>query len=255
MSDRTLIYLQFEVRDLDAEARVNDIPLARGHRGAHRVIGVPLAEYLLEGPNRLELILHDDAPPGAEALARVAAFAAGETLAREGGAPLARLAPALGPDAAAPLRIGAEFEPPRTALPSRPPAWALAARIDADAERAEAEAYALHLARLYEARDVAGLLAEFAPALETRLRAYPAVDPAMARAGFASQFETDGAWSPEPVSPGSPVLRPAADGRLLELTGPEGRPLLRTAPPRRAPGSTELPAFIGRLDGALRVLL
>lgn len=87
-----------------------------------------------------------------------------------------------------------------------------------------------------------------------RLRTYPAVATVDARGAFLGQFDGIDDWVPMPVGPGDIVWRPAAGGRLAELVGRDGRPLLRTAPPCGEPGAAEFPALVGLHAGRLRVL-
>jgi hypothetical protein len=146
-----------------------------------------------------------------------------------------------------------------------PEAWRArytAGRLYAEApaitDRAAVEDYALRLLDLVAQEDYAALAAEMLP----RLRAQRAVTPSAGMPedddalvtlfGQMLQRQFDGMTAHTDVDPDDLALTPWADGRLWELARADGQALLSATD---ADGGTfEIPAFVARVDGALKVV-
>ena len=257
----TIPYLQMLSVACRAEARINDIPVARAHPGEQKTANVPIREYLMPGPNLVSLA----ARPGGEAfggpeslMARVAIFAEDDWLELDGGAGLAALNPQLTAQTPVPLRAQAEFALTAEQAPGPGWAWAAAPRLDPTAQRGALDGFVSHLAGLFATGDASGLLPYFRQRFAEDTLAYPAV-PAEARVENFRQIFAAQPWQPVPFDPGQLVYRPAAGGRLVEAMTTRGLPALHTHAedpdrPFDTPGYAELPVMIGILDGQFAVL-
>lgn len=259
-----IIYLQFEVTDLDAEVRLNDIPVGAGRRGVQRVQGVPAQEFLLRGHNVLTLdfgISGQPLPAGAAVLARVAAFEDDDLLDDSNGFTLAILRPKLSVDMPVPHRLTVDFEVFGPASIPASWSWSTAPSVAAAVSRSQLEAYAASLADLFLRADIDGLLAAFDVKLRERVRAYPVAPYEEAVAALRAEFEYMAELPSEfrAVDVADVTFRSAANGRLVELLDAAGGPFLRTrnaAPTARqgTVGIAVLPVMIGFHDRGLAIL-
>jgi len=244
---RRLLVLRLEARGCEAEAWINGIAVARVDAACQRLL-VPVHEYVVEGANHIELRLWPASAgaaagplaPGVERLcdgaerARLQLLLADSDLPTQGndGRALARIdwTPAAGEVCTTPLGLRRQ-----ALLPVRFPRWRWC-----DTPRIEDPAAVLPAVRTLlrqwsqalSGGHSAGFLvatrlrtAELsvaygwsAGAAEGRLRAHLA---ALHRDGMR-------AWLPGPED--ELVLRPVADGRLLECLGAGGACALRTRP-------------------------
>ncbi len=265
-----LLVVRLDVRDCEAEVRLNGIVLARADAARPRAI-VPVHEYTIAGANRLELVLWPPwpTPPGeaaeaqvpgtpngnAAAQARILLPRIGATIDAAVARTLAQLdwAPAAGVAYTAPHVIAKEVS-----LPVSFPRWRWL-----DAPRADATT-ALHsqclallqsFAQALSAGDPEPFLAatrlrteEIATAYQrrpeeelVRLRAHLSPRQSSARAMWVLPAAADFA------------LRAVADGRLLECVDGAGRPALGTEPDERGE-VTRLPMRLAVSEGRIYVL-
>jgi hypothetical protein len=114
--------------------------------------------------------------------------------------------------------------------------------------------YAVRLRDLFAAADVAGLVREFAPKLRDYGAAYYKTEAAMRDefVGFVQNMLLPGpmdlTFKKADIVPVS-----ACGGRLWELSRAPKRPLLSTLPDKDG-GQFQIPVFVARVDGALRVV-
>ena len=260
MANETVIYLQLFSVAVQSEARINDIPVARGRVDEQRTSSIPGRQYLVPGRNTLTL----SAAPEEEAFRdidalhlRVAEFEADAWLTMDGGRGLADVQPNLGPDTPVPLRREASFDTDQ----GQPWAWAQAPVLDPAVHREPLIQYAAHLAALFAARDIEGLLPHVLQRLAEDAQAYPSVPLAPRIADFRSIFDgiDPNAWSPVAFDPARLSLRGAANGRLVELQDPEGQPFLRSQSrtpdaPYKDPTFREIKAMVGVWQGRFAIL-
>lgn len=245
--DRLLV-LRLRSQGATAEAWLNGLPLARTPKGGGDCC-VPVHEFVVAGANRLELVVE---PPPIGAPGSAPAPQIGGGLAR---ADAALLLPRIGQLAAdhasrllgqvswaspegevyrPPVRLAQELD-----IPVRFPRWRwLDAPViaDADALRGPAATFLQDIAIALSRGDPEHMVVTAKLRFEEIALAYqrpPADDLARWRARV-QLLHAQKALRPELPTPETLVLRPVAEGRLLECLGPDGLPVLRCA---RADGS------------------
>lgn len=257
----TIPYLQMFSVACRAEARINDIPVARAHPGEQKTANVPIREYLLPGVNTLALAARPEGDTfGASQTlkSRVALFREDDWLEFDGGAGLAALGPQLHDQTPVPLRAQAEFTLRADQVVSTGWAWASAPALDPATQRGALDGFVGQLAGLFGAGDAGGLIPHFQQRFTEDATAYPAL-PADARLDNFRQLFVAKPWQPLQFDPARLVYRPAAGGRLVEVMDNQGLPFLRThcddpIRPFDTPGYTELPVMVGILQGRFAVL-
>jgi hypothetical protein len=242
-----LLTLKLDVVGCEAEALLNGVPLARANAARSRAM-VPVHEYTLAGPNRLELVVrpHPAAAPEADRPAPLKLKADGHTRAsvcillprignpvdESSARSLAQIewAPAAGEAYEAPLRLQHDGN-----LPVNFPRWRwidapLALPTPALREQAHA------LLRRFQDDLSAGVTAEFLGAVRFRTEELAIAcqqldDGLLARLReHLEQLHEAGRLKWVELSPESLVLRRLAGGRLLECLTADGEPALRTEP-------------------------
>ena len=265
-----LLVLKLDAVDCDAEACLNGVPVARVNAARPSAI-VPIHEYTAAGPNQLKLVIWPrsavtpESPPlPAEPrvsdgrrlvqlrilLPRTGSMA-DESTART----LAQLdwAPPEGEAYQAPLVLAQDF-----GLPVSFPRWRwLEAPVIDDIPSLHSQALAV-LQGL--GRDLAaGQPERFLAA--TRLRTEEIAVAYQRRPEDETQrlrdhllsLHAEGRLKWPPLTAAALVLRPIADGRLLDCLGADGRPALSTAPDDQG-RSVMLPLRVTAVEGKLYVL-
>lgn len=239
--DRLLV-LRVRSKKVCAEAWLNGVPLARTPKGGGDCC-VPVHEYVIAGANRLELVV-DPAPPGGAAppphLGGDAAADAMLLLPRIGQLAAEHSARLLGqvswsaPEGEIvrpPVQLSHELD-----IPVRFPRWRWLDAppvTDIDGLRASAAAYLQDIAIALSRGDPEHMIGCAKLRFEEIALAYqrpPADDVARWRARV-QLLHAQKAMRPDLPTPETLLLRPVADGRLLECLGPDGLPILRCARP------------------------
>lgn len=242
--DRLLV-LRLRAKGVTAEAWLNGLPLARTPKGGGDCC-VPVHEYVIAGDNRLELVidpppLQPGAPPPAPVLgdgeARAEALLllprVGQLASEHSARQLGHLAWASvdGEVHRPPVRQTLEVD-----IPVRFPRWRWldAPEItDIDGLRPGAASYLQDIAIALSRGDAEHLVVAAKLRFEELALAYQrtvADDLARWRARV-QLLQAQKALRPELPTPESLILRPVADGRLLECLGLDGLPVLRCARP------------------------
>ncbi|MDI3291313.1 hypothetical protein [Polyangium sp. 15x6] len=115
-------------------------------------------------------------------------------------------------------------------------------------------AYATHLRDLFAAGDAAGLVKEFAPKLRDFGAAYYQTEAYM-RDEFVSFLQRRLLPGPMDLAFKGTDILPVSmcEGRIWELMRKPRIPLLQTMPDKNG-GQLQIPVYVGRIDGALRVV-
>jgi len=185
-----IIYLQFFASRVEAEARINDIPVAKSHLGEQKTAGIPVRQYINEGINRIEL----RAQPNGQALSdsaelelRLAVFQEGEPLKFHAGREFARLRPVLNPLTPVPFSVFADASVDKGSGGNW--AWAQAPVLDMARFRGALDNYVSRLAQLFADRDWQGLAQETKSRMTEDATAYAGV-PLEARLADLRQLFT-----------------------------------------------------------------
>lgn len=141
-------------------------------------------------------------------------------------------------DMVVPHRVSVPF----TAPPGQTaPVWTRATPVQADAMRELAAAALTELRDLLQQRDLAGFQARMQLRNEDMARAYPLSGNARERAAQDAESLEETLADPDlrfpEIDPAGLILRSFADGRILDVRGPDGQP------PLRAQASGKEPAF------------
>lgn len=114
--------------------------------------------------------------------------------------------------------------------------------------------YAMHLRDLFAAADVPGLVREFAPKLRDYAAAYYKTEAAL-RDEFVGFVQNTLLPGPMDLSFKKADVVPVSmcEGRIWELARAPKRPLLSTLPDKDG-GQFQIPVYVGRVGGALRVV-
>lgn len=272
-----LLALKLDAVACEAEAWLNGVPVARVDAARPRAV-VPVHEYTLAGPNRLELVVHPrpaampaPAPvPASGAAAAPRRFVAdgraaahlhvllpraGHAIDEASARGLARLswAPEAGQAGEAPVSLVEDVALPvnfaRWRWADAPPveatpvlqrqAVALLQGLALALSEGDAESF-VGAARL-RTEELAAAYGHGADAATRRLREHLRALHADSSLAFAP-LEADGLW-----------LRRLAGGRLLECLAPDGGPALRTAPDA-AGRIHSFPMRLAAVEGRLYVL-
>lgn len=242
-----LLTLKLDVVGCEAEALLNGVPLARANAARPRVL-VPVHEYTLAGPNRLELIVwpYPAAAPEADrpaplklkadglarASARILLPRIGNPVDEASARSLAQIewAPAAGESYEAPLSLQQDGN-----LPVNFPRWRW---VDAPlaVPTAALREQVLVLLQRFQEDLAAGVTTEFLNAVRFRTEelaiAYqqPADGQLLRLREHLEQLHEAGRLKWVELSPESLALRRLAGGRLLECLTADGEPALRTQP-------------------------
>ncbi|MCF8060597.1 MAG: hypothetical protein K9K67_14945 [Bacteriovoracaceae bacterium] len=260
MANETVTYLQLFSAAVRSEVRINDIPVARAQANEQRTSSIPVQQYLMPGSNTITLY----ATPEEMAFRdtdtlhlRVAEFEADAWIKMDGGKGLTQIHPVLGPQTKAPLRRETTFESNQ----GQPWAWVQAPQLELSAHRDLLIQYVAHLAALFAARDIEGLLPHFMQRMTEDAQAYPSVPLELRIMDFRTIFDgiTPNNWKPIPFDPARLVMRGAANGRLIELQDPEGHPFLSSLPHNadvlhKDPHFREIKVMVGIWQGRFAVL-
>ena len=265
-----LLVLKLDAVDCEAEAYVNGVPLARVNAARQCAI-VPIHEYTMAGPNRLELVIWPrpaitPESPALPAEPRVAdgkrlvqlrillpriGSMADESTART----LAQLdwAPPEGEAYEAPLVLSQDF-----GLPVSFPRWRwleAPAIEDTPALRAQALTVVKGLSQDLAAGQPERFLAATRLRTEEIALAYQRrpEDETRRLRDHLLALHAEGRLKWRPLTPEALVLRPIAAGRLLECLGADGEPALSTEPDEQG-RSVSLPLRVTAVEGKLYVL-
>lgn len=242
--DRLLV-LRLRSSGVAAEASLNGVPLLRTPAGGGDVC-VPVHEYVIAGANRLDLVIE---PPPLSAAAATAAPSFGDgamaaqaalLLPRTGHLAAEHSARLLGqlswscPDGEVfrpPVRLAEELD-----IPVRFPRWRwLDAPVitDVDGLRGPAATYLQDIAIALSRGDPEHLVVAAKLRFEELALAYQrqAADDLARWRARVQLLHAQKAMRPELPTPESLLLRPVADGRLLECLSADGLPALRCARP------------------------
>ena len=259
-----LLLLRLRSVGCAAEARINDIPVARTPPGGGALC-VPVHEVLLEGDNQLALVV--DAPlPGASAAPRLAAAPLGASLrlllprvGQPGSEAVARTLAEL--DWA--LAEGEVLQPPvvvsrSASLPIRFPRWRwldLPLIPDTPAVQLTVASFVQNLAISLARGDPDTFVQAARLRFDELALAYQQA-PADLVARWRSRIQllhATKALQLELPALGDVRLLPCADGRLVECVSPSGEPVLRTA--ATADGTRQAwPIRVAVIDGHCHVV-
>ncbi len=240
--DRLLV-LRVRSHGVAAEAWLNGLPIARTPKGGGDCC-VPVHEFVVAGLNKLELVV---GPPALSGPAPAPVVGDGE--ARADAALLLPRVGQLASDSAARLlgnlawasTDGEVYRPPvrleqELDIPVRFPRWRWldAPKItDVDSLRGAAATFLQDVAIALSRGDPEHLVVIAKLRFEEMALAYgrPAADDLARWRARVQLLHAQKAMRPELPTPDSLVLRPVADGRLLECLGADGLPILRCARP------------------------
>lgn len=259
-----LLLLRLRSSGIAAEARLNDIPVARTPAGGGEVC-MPVHEYLFEGTNHVGLVL-DPPPPVAQAAPRLLGtpVAAGVRL-------LLPRVGTLGSESSArtlieldhALDAGEIFQPPAPVyrsveLPIRFPRWRwpdLPVIADPPAQQPVVARFVQGLAMALARGDAESFVQAARLRFEELALAYQQ-DLADAVARWRSRIQLLYATKTlQVVLPALPeiILLPCAGSRLVECVGAAGEPILRTAP--AADGTSQAwPIRVAVIDGHCHIV-
>jgi hypothetical protein len=256
-----IFYLQFHAVALRAEARLNDIPLARSHPGEQLTLNIPVHQYLLPGRNTIEFRVYsglEKLSSAATGVLRFAAFRDGDWLEFDEGVELAIIRPKIS-NSSGSFVASAFADVSIKGL--YPWAWSRASNIEVASQRGALDSYVIDLNRMFYDRNVDGLLAQVATPINEDSLAYPKTLLKDRAVDFRKLFdlEVGEVWDPAPLDLNRIEYRKAADGRLVELLGADGLPILRTQAksivrPFDTPTYRELKVFVGLREGQFTIL-
>lgn len=263
--DKSLIYLDFSVKDCAAEVWLNDIPLRMLDGKRQHNDSMPIPSYVVDGINQLELIVlpgghpsvsrtgsHKSAPDGAFARARLARYQDGSLLDSDQGQELISVHWAAdGQEHKFPFIIADKGDCGRNAGAW---SWQTADALDLMRDR---QLILDTLGAIYAAfRD--GDASTFVVFCETFLKeeaiAYPAytVDELRQRLVKDIRSNTGKKDYVKPLAPEQFDLRLCANGRLVECIDKQWQPIIAGS----APGGDEFPfpIFLGKVGGKLGIV-
>ena len=270
-----LLLLRIEAVACQAEAVLNGVPVvsvdARTMPGTH-VACIPVHEYTLAGGNRLSLVINphpinlpaqQPPPPATPNVADGTSWVKLRMLLPRQGQPASEnsartlvqmdWAPAENDFFETPLVLSQTMELPVTFPRWR---WLDAPVVEVTpALKMQALAFLQRLAIDLTRGDPEGFIAAARLRFEELGLAYQrdhTVDVARFRA-HVQQLSASKALRITPPTPADLVLRPVADGRLLDCLSPNGQPLLRTAPTESGT-SHAWPVKLAVVDGQFYVL-
>lgn len=244
-----LCAIEATTRHASAEVRINDIPAAViGHPTGTGSGYIPIPAFVVAGRNEIAARLIA-VPPGGEeppfVELRAAVFQEGDIYFTGAGRELARIDwTGPGPEAVLRQTFVADFGPAEWSW-SRCQRWP-----DPAAALADAGAFVSDLARAYYASDAGWLEAASGPKFDDMARAFTNVSGPEIRAQTAALIAASPAQPVPQTAPPQPRL--CCEGRLLMLTGTDGRPWLRK--PRPGQPETAAQILIGKLDGRWQVI-
>ena len=262
--DRLLV-LRLETHGCVAEAVVNGVPVARAG-GQQALLTLAIHEFILQGSNAIELIIHPAAPglaPAnelrhcegpASASLKLLLPRVGRTADPASARTLAQLdwAAAAGDLYEAPLKIDQAVE-----LPIAFPRWRwldAPVIVQTATLKSELAAYVLNIAAGLARGDPDPLLRASRLRLEELAHAYQrnASEEVMRLKLHLQQLHAAQALKPVLPLAAKMVLRPIAGGRLIECLNPMGGPLLQS--PIAGNARAAWPLRIGSIEGRFYVL-
>lgn len=190
-------------------------------------------------------------PLDIEVKGSIATFQEGDIVAPDGGGDVVLqvdLRKALGGAPSIPLRAQFEFDNDGPAFPE----LFLEAEVIEDPE--PLLEYATRLRDLFAAGDVAGLVKEFAPKLRDYAKGYYETEAAM-RDEFVNFVQNTLLPGPMELNFKETDILPVSmcDGRIWQLSRKPMRPLLSTMPNEDG-GQFQIPVYVARVDGELKVV-
>lgn len=225
-------FAELTVERCAAELWLNEIPVARLGPDGPLNISVPANLYVVDGENRLELIVESGSPQGS-AHARLALFNPGEFTGEPGGEVLLRTEWIPQP--------GTETRPPYTEQTSArlgsmngPWAWQSAPRLRLDPHTVAAVAAVLERIRSSLERGDPSVMLELArPKFEAAARAWPArtyPQLAMQFRAMVQRLPSTPGWAMQPLDPENFNFRLVAGSRLIECINKDWKPTVRSVP-------------------------
>lgn len=266
--DPLVPYAQLWARDVDAELRINDIPVATAGVGALVTQATPIRNLLLRGRNLMTLDLRSATVPAegrggwsdqAIAQARVADYAAGQVMDANAGQQRTAFQVPFSPEQQNPVSQTSEF----TSEIGEGWAWSVAPPIDPAQPnvRSALDRFMTGVHDAFVRRDMSGLAPLHAPSARDFARAYPVHSAEDVLAQIATLFDPFSAatWEVVPLDLSRAVYRPLAGGRLVQALDQEGRPLVRSVdyPPSSGSEKPRVCAFSGLIgvhENRLQVL-
>jgi len=263
-----LLALKLDAVGCEAEALLNGVPLARVNAARPRAL-VPIHEYTLAGNNRLELVVWphpvtakpEDLPPPMQvkadgqsmAAARILLPRIGNAVDESSARSLADVvwAPPAGEAFEPPVRLSQDLQLPvsfpRWRWMDAPPAQAITPQL-----RQQAAALVQQFRTELEAGDVTNYLSAVRFRTEELAVAYqrPAEEATTRLRGQLEALQ-GAAWAE--VDAEAMVLRPLAGGRLMELLGADGEPVLKTEADEQGRVHA-FPLRVAAVEGRLYVL-
>lgn len=223
------ILMQLILNGGTAEVRVNDIPAKRITRDGIVTATVPALEYLVNGENTLKLYAtpHDPENPGDfSAQARIAGFNFGDTVNFDEGEEYALLEWTKD-NAGRPIGQRFEYATDHKWVWENAPAITLS-----DDVRERLDAFTTRMHAAFSARDPGPINAAREVFYKEVGRAYPPPLIASTAEQFAEdlQSEDPDRWGVKVFEPSPDNYRLIADGRLVDIVGPDKIALVGTIP-------------------------
>jgi len=266
----TIPYAQLLMRRARVEVRINDIPVAVKETDGISNAMIPIREYLMSGKNTAQFIIEptdfvpsykETEPSIREDCAvrlRIAEIEDGVFLNFKVGKELFDMASQPTTEAVPPVIASGTFE----ATSAHRWAWSMATEIDPIKDRAEIDDFVSKVSEMWAKQDADGLIKVLQPSITDQGKAYPANPEKYIKMDFRNEVgsATSEEWKPVPFDPERAVYRSVANGKMIEVLGTDGLPLVRTetedpSDPVLTDGYFPLPMMIGYKDGKLAGLI
>lgn len=261
-----MIYLQLHMRFCKIEVRLNDIVLYRKNEPEISTVALPVHEYLITGQNEfsVRVLPHtSDVDFDSKTLlwARIARFQEGEFLAFTGGDASAEMSLEL--NTIPPEKIKRRYQYKTTFLHNSPKTWLWQTAQIVEFSQPLIKELNDFVAMLHNAfikRQPQAIISALRPKLEEQALCYPQRPVEERIQAYEKLIRGEGKKRiVEPLNPSNANYHVAANGRLVEVIGNDGLPLIRTQTnnydsPNQQEGYTALPMHIGKHGEQLVIL-
>ena len=220
-------YLELRVFEGEAEARINDIPVAvEVAREGPAVVTIPIHEFSFQGENVLKLLASPndpEEPGGYEATAKVARFRVGEPKFFEDGEMLADVRwreELMGAPVATRFDLSER-------LAWR---WQNAPQIELNTEtRAKLDAFVVQMHAWFKEKNLDAILGAMSPFFADMEEAYPPPLEGYTKEDFVRGWgKLPDPWIVAPFVPSPTNYRLVGDGRMVDLVDQENEALIRS---------------------------
>lgn len=264
----TIIYADLFISDFKecrVELYVNDIPVGRAGGGLQPYLATPIPEFLLDGENKLEVILGAGATPAAskngeescpkaepemEVVARIVRFVDGEMTGPGRGETLAEIVWTGAKEDAFPTALNTTVDLGKQFGEWK---WQTAEKLTLDEATINSAIEFIKMIQDNYSKSKPEEIVKFAKFKhEEAIRSYPAYGEVDFNEMFIEQLKEMSQhpqWKPDDLPREEYDLRLIADGRLIETISKEWRPIIRMSE-----GNFGYPMMIGRIDGNWQIL-